>query len=74
MGCIFTFVAGNFHMQAKSVTEIIAWLVVFSYIDLYSLYVDENNELPKEYTDDGIHLLPQYYNIWKEKIVPMIYE
>lgn len=60
--------------MANEITEEIARQFNCSYIDLYSLYVDENNELPKEYTDDGIHLLPQYYNIWKEKIVPMIYE
>lgn len=60
--------------KANEIAEEIARQFNCSYIDLYSLYVDENDELPKEYTDDGIHLLPQYYRIWKDKITPMIYE
>lgn len=60
--------------KANNIAADIARQYNCSYIDLYSLYIDENNELPKEFTADGIHLLPQYYNIWKEKIAPMIYE
>lgn len=45
-----------------------------TYINLYDLYIDENNELPKEFTRDGVHLYPQYYSKWAEKIKTFIYE
>lgn len=45
-----------------------------TYIDLYSLYVDKNNEMPQALTKDGIHLYPKSYERWTEKIKPFIYE
>jgi lysophospholipase L1-like esterase len=43
------------------------------YIDLYSLYVDDN-VLPANITKDGIHIYPQYYQKWADKVKPFIYE
>ena len=34
------------------------------YIDLYSLLVDEHNDLPKEYSVDGVHMTGAGYAIW----------
>lgn len=38
-----------------------------TYIDLYSLY-SENDSLPSKYTNDGLHLKPEAYKLWSEKI------
>ena len=38
------------------------------YIDLYTPYVD-NGVLPKEFTFDGLHLRPEMYGLWYERIV-----
>ena len=44
-----------------------------TYINLYDLYADDNNQLPKEITRDGVHLYPQYYDRWADKIKQYIY-
>lgn len=41
------------------------------YIDLYSAYIS-NGEMPLEYTQDGIHLLPEHYDKWANLIAPYI--
>lgn len=38
------------------------------YLDVYSLYADENGYLKRECTGDGLHLLPSAYEIWVEAI------
>ncbi len=45
-----------------------------TFINLYNLYCDENGELRKELTTDGLHLTPTAYNIWAEQIRAYIYE
>ncbi len=60
--------------KANRIAEEIARQYHCTFIDLYSLYADENNELPKEITKDGVHLFPQHYDRWAEKIKPMIYQ
>lgn len=60
--------------KANKIAEDIAKKYHCTYIDLYSLYADKNNELPKEISRDGVHLYPQYYDRWAEKIKPLIYE
>ena len=37
----------------------------FHYIDLFSAFLDENNQLDARYTIDGIHLNGQGYLVWK---------
>ncbi|MEY8686932.1 GDSL-type esterase/lipase family protein [Bacteroides sp. AN502(2024)] len=44
------------------------------FINLYDLYVDDNNELPQEWTRDGVHLYPEHYDKWANAIKTMIYE
>ncbi|MCF0197302.1 MAG: hypothetical protein HUK03_08785 [Bacteroidaceae bacterium] len=45
-----------------------------TYIDIYSSYVDKDDELPKEMTRDGVHLFPQCYDRWANKIKDYVYE
>lgn len=39
-----------------------------TYIDLYSLLADKNNQLDSEYTNDGLHLKGRGYLVWKEAV------
>lgn len=55
-------------IEANSVIKEIAEQRALVYIDLFSLYADDNNELQKELTKDGIHLYPSSYSIWSETI------
>lgn len=43
-----------------------------SFIDLYSLYINDN-VLPEELTIDGIHLYPSSYKLWKS-VLCSLYE
>lgn len=43
------------------------------YIDLYPLY-EENGFLREGISPDGLHLLPEAYGVWAERIAPFIYE
>ena len=39
-----------------------------TYVDLYSLFVNKDNKLNPEYTNDGLHLLGSGYLIWKKAV------
>jgi lysophospholipase L1-like esterase len=39
-----------------------------TYIDLFSVFADENNRLKKEYTHDGLHVNGEGYLLWKKTI------
>ena len=41
------------------------------YVDLFSVY-ETNGIMPPKLTRDGIHLFPNAYNRWAEKIRPHI--
>lgn len=60
--------------EANKVAESIAKELNCRYIDLYSLYADKNNELPRNLTIDGVHLYPNSYDRWAEKIRCLVYE
>lgn len=60
--------------QANNVAKELAATFGCSYINLYDLYVDENNELFKDLTRDGVHLRKDGYDRWVEAIRPMVYE
>lgn len=60
--------------EANAIAKQLANQYHYEYIDLYSLYVDSTDELPKELTKDGVHLYPQHYERWAETIKPLIYE
>lgn len=44
----------------------------YDYMDLHSLMVDTNGELKAEYTNDGLHLTPPAYKVWKANILPVL--
>lgn len=44
------------------------------YIDLYTLYADDRDELPRALTRDGVHLFPQGYDRWARAIRAYVYE
>jgi lysophospholipase L1-like esterase len=40
----------------------------YDYIDLHSKMTDDKGELKKEFTNDGLHLKPDGYKVWKAEI------
>ncbi len=46
----------------------------FTWIDLYSSFIDDEGHLKREYTNDGLHLLGPGYLQWRECIMPYILE
>lgn len=42
-----------------------------TFVDLYSLFKDENGRLNKQYTFDGLHLNGEGYQLWKAKLQKM---
>lgn len=44
----------------------------FTWIDLYSHFVDSDGHMKKEYTNDGLHLLGDGYLQWRDCILPYI--
>ena len=60
--------------KANQIVKSIAEQYDCTYIDLYSLYVDDCNELPKYLTRDGVHLYPQSYDKWEKEIEKYVYE
>lgn len=53
----------NVNLQLKSFSD-----DNIEYIDLYSIFIDSNNQLNLEYTTDGIHLSGDGYLKWREII------
>jgi lysophospholipase L1-like esterase len=45
----------------------------YTYIDLYPLFEDGNNELGEEWTVDGIHLNGPGYGVWEEALEDYIF-
>lgn len=45
-----------------------------AYIDIHSLMADENGQLKAEYTSDGLHLLPNAYDVWSQALIPYLEE
>ena len=43
-----------------------------TYVDINSLYKDDNGAMDKELTKDGVHLYPEAYDRWAEQIRPYI--
>lgn len=60
--------------KANDIAKLLAEQHNCQFIDLYSIYANENDELPKEMTPDGVHLYSQYYEKWAEEIKPFVYE
>ena len=56
--------------KIKKANEKIAEIATRSnciYVDLWSLY-ENDGEMPKELTRDGVHLFPEAYGRWMEEI------
>ncbi|MDD6837801.1 MAG: hypothetical protein PUF04_11795 [bacterium] len=60
--------------KANQVAKELASSMGLKYINLYDLYVNENNELPKEFTRDGVHLYPKNYDRWAKAIKTFVEE
>ena len=43
-----------------------------TFIDLYTSFVDKEGKMNKDLTNDGLHLLGQGYETWKEIVLPYI--
>jgi len=57
--------------SVQALNEAIAKLAAerdMTYIDLYSLLVDKSNDLPKEYSIDGVHMTGASYQIWIDEL------
>ena len=54
---------------ANTVIEKIAGSHNCGYIDLFSVLA-VNDELPKEISKDGVHILPEAYDKWAKTIEP----
>lgn len=46
----------------------------YTYIDVYSKLIDDDGNLQKEYTEDGIHILDNGYSIITEQIKKNVFE
>lgn len=60
--------------EANKIAQKLAKRYNCTYIDIYHLYANEQDELPKEITRDGVHLYPDQYGKWTEAIRTYIYE
>nr|WP_255723677.1 GDSL-type esterase/lipase family protein [Sporosarcina sp. ACRSL] len=54
--------------QFNDILQRIADEYGIEYIDLHSSFVDENGQLDKKFTGDGLHLNGQGYEVWVEKL------
>lgn len=43
-----------------------------TFIDLFCDLADENHQLRLDYTSDGLHLLPEAYRVWENRLRPFI--
>lgn len=46
----------------------------YTYLDLYSAFVDKDGKLSAEFTNDGLHLLGKGYQHWKSVIYPHVFD
>jgi lysophospholipase L1-like esterase len=42
------------------------------YLDLYAAYADPKGDLPENYTQDGLNLLPEAYGPWTELLITVL--
>ena len=45
----------------------------YTFVDLYSSFANENGELKKDLTNDGLHLTGKGYLLWKHLVFPLVY-
>ena len=39
------------------------------YLDIGSIYADDNGNLQPCYTTDGLHVMPDYYSLWVDYLL-----
>lgn len=59
-------VEGNRALEQVARRQRVTW------IDLYTLFVDDNGRLKAEYTNDGLHLMGPAYLIWRDALKPYL--
>ena len=47
---------------------------LYTYIDLYSSFVDEGGKMDKKFTNDGLHLKGDGYLLWKHLVYPYVFD
>lgn len=60
------------HEPIKELNSYIKKLAAFrgmKYVDLYSRFADEQGLLKKELTNDGVHLTPAGYELWRKVLI-----
>ena len=60
-------------MECNQIIEKLAAKHGCKYINIHSIYLKDNAMNPK-YTKDGVHLKPEHYDKWAERIKPYIYK
>ena len=45
-----------------------------TYIDLYSVFADDEGNLPEQLSEDGIHITSDSYQLWAEAVKSYVYE
>lgn len=60
--------------DVNSQVSVMAEPLGFTWIDLYSRFVDADGHMKKELTNDGLHLLGEGYLLWRDSILPYISE
>lgn len=58
--------------QLNSLVEAMAADKGFTWIDLYSRFVDADGHMKRDLTNDGLHLLGKGYLLWRDCIMPYI--
>lgn len=43
-----------------------------AFIDLFSLLADEDHQIRRQYTSDGLHLTAEAYEVWAERLRPVM--
>ncbi|MDJ0661798.1 MAG: GDSL-type esterase/lipase family protein [Crocosphaera sp.] len=59
-------------MEVNQKLQILATEFNDEYLDIYSYFVDESNQLKMSYTDDGVHLTPNGYQEWANAIAKWV--
>ncbi len=59
-------------MEVNQKLQILATEFNYKYLDIYSYFVDESNQLKMTYTNDGVHLTPEGYQQWTKAIAEWV--
>ncbi len=59
-------------IEVNQKLQLLATEFNYQYLDIYSYFVDESNQLKTIYTNDGVHLTPEGYQQWTKAIAEWI--